>query len=642
MLLSRIGGRATAATALGAICALVLLWVHVAGVVPSPVIAVVGAAAILAVPVSREFSRRVAIVLLTALGWAPLVWLGPWPGGQLTRVGGVTAVLVGVLVGWVALGPVRERLSRLVPRFRRIDAVALGGVGLVIAYLWPVLRLRSAPETMGVVLGGWDHVGHYDMTRMIVHEGRLIPLIPVGDMGPLYYDSYPQGLHSTVAMLVELREGVGGGSGIGEIAAYLQATTIVYAATLTTVICCLCSVPAVRRRPVRAAWAVGALLVSWLVSPGGAVLHEAGFDNFLLASAGVACLPMLVAMSRRVRFSGVTVAASGAVLAVAHNWVLLLPMAAVGVLAVAWPLRRRRFPAEPAQWLPLGALAVTTGVGVLAAGWQVLSAHDATHLLTAGGFPTHNLAGYAVPIAAGLWGAAVVRGPLGWASGGATLIVGVAEFVWVASAQLAATGEVGYYGIKLLTADMLVALTLLGVLVAVQPPVRFGFGRSRHVAIGALVALALLVTSFVPLLRQGSDFPSVRVRQAWAATPGDNVESSTRLLQQWLSLASPRGGLVFLPGESADPVLSSQLNLWQAASRGMWTQQAERCWPLSRPTPGPLGTVHWVDREHVAAAVREILQCCRGVSVALPSPELEGVIQVDPGLVVHVLASDRP
>ncbi|MEI2828088.1 MAG: hypothetical protein V9F04_18035 [Dermatophilaceae bacterium] len=68
---------------------------------------------------------------------------------------------------------------------------------------------------MGVVLGGWDHVGHYDMARMIVHGGRLIPFLPPGESGPWYYDSYPQGLHSSVAMLMELRHGVGGGSGIG-------------------------------------------------------------------------------------------------------------------------------------------------------------------------------------------------------------------------------------------------------------------------------------------------------------------------------------------------------------------------------------------------------------------------------------------
>jgi hypothetical protein len=385
--------RRAAALALGSLTTLGLSLVQAAASVPGWLVGVVGVAALVAIPVSRECSRRLAIVLLVVLGWAPLLWLLQWPTGNLTRFGGMTAVVVGGLVAWVALGPVRARVAALVPRFRRADGVALAGIGLVLAYLAPLLRIRSYPDAVGVVLGGWDHVGHYDMARMIVHGGRLIPFLPPGESGPWYYDSYPQGLHSSVAMLMELSQGIGGGSGIGEVAAYLQATTFVYAATLAMLVTGLCAMPVVRRRPLRAAWAVAALLVAWLVSPGGAILHQAGYDNFLLATAGVAVVPMLLTGRGRLALTGPMVAASGAVMAVAHNWVLLLPLAGAALLAAVWPVRRRRYPADRRGRLAVGGLVAVTGVGAAAAVGQVLSARGADHLLAPGGFPTHNAMG---------------------------------------------------------------------------------------------------------------------------------------------------------------------------------------------------------------------------------------------------------
>ena len=131
------------ATALGAVVALAIVGVQMQGWLPRGVVAGCGVLGALAIPASRELSRRIAIVLATSLGWAPLVWLVDWPTGELTRFGGVTALVWGCLVGWVARGPVRERAAALVPRIRTVDAVALGGVGVIAAYLWPLLRLLS-------------------------------------------------------------------------------------------------------------------------------------------------------------------------------------------------------------------------------------------------------------------------------------------------------------------------------------------------------------------------------------------------------------------------------------------------------------------------------------------------------------------
>ena len=84
--------------AIGSLTTLGLSLVQAAASVPGWLVGVVGVAALVAIPVSRECSRRLAIVLLVVLGWAPLLWLLQWPTGNLTRFGGMTAVVVGGLV----------------------------------------------------------------------------------------------------------------------------------------------------------------------------------------------------------------------------------------------------------------------------------------------------------------------------------------------------------------------------------------------------------------------------------------------------------------------------------------------------------------------------------------------------------------
>ena len=609
--------RRAAALAIGSLTTQGLSLVQAAASVPGWLVGVVGVAALVALPVSRECSRRLAIVLIVVLGWAPLLWLLQWPTGDLTRFGGMTAVVVGGLVAWVALGPVRARVAALVPRFRRADGVALVGIGLVLAYLAPLLRIRSYPDAVGVVLGGWDHVGHYDMARMIVHGGRLIPFLPPGESGPWYYDSYPQGLHSSVAMLMELSQGIGGGSGIGEVAAYLQATTIVYAATLAAVICAGCAVPAVRRRPGRAALGMVALVVAWLVSPGGGIMHQSGFDNFVLATAGVACVPLLLAGVKRIGLAGPTLGASGALMAVAHNWLLLLPMGGIALLVAMWPLRRGRLPTSWAGRWALALFIVCTAGGVLSALVQVLSARGADHLLVEGGFPTHNLAGYVVPIVVALVAIMLIRGSTGWAIGGAAVLAGLLLFAAVAGAQLLRLGQISYYGIKLLTAVMLVALTTLVVLLATAAPTRFAHRRLGRHGPGAALALALLICSVLPFVRQRDEFPSVRVRLAWSAGATTDASADTRMLERMLAVPTAGGVSLFLPSATADSGTVAHLNLWQFAIRGTWTQRADACWRGMWKAGGP-AVAGWTDRTDLAAAVGDVVRCGPGITPVVP------------------------
>ncbi len=636
------------AAAIGAVVATVLVGAQSVGWLPRSVVAILGVLAALAIPVSREMSRRVAIVLATSLGWAPLVWLVDWPTGELTRFGGVMAVLWGCLVGWVAIGPVGERAAALVPRVRAADAVAMAGVGMVAAYLWPLLRLRSGADVMGVVLGGWDHVGHYDMARMIVHGGRLIPFLPPGENGPWFYDSYPQGLHSSVAMLMELHHGVGGGSGIGEVAAYLQATTLVYAATLAMLVTGLCAVPAVRRRPWRAAWAVAGLLVAWLVSPGGGILHQAGYDNFLLATAGVAVVPMLLTGRGRLALTGPMLAASGAVMAVAHNWVLLLPLAGVASVAALWPTRRSRLPTSRHGRLGMIGLATAMSVGVLAAVIQVLSARGVDHLLVAGGYPTHNLAGYVVPIACMLALGVLIRGHLGWTMGGAHVLTGVVLVAGVGGMQVLRAGQIGYYGIKLLTAVMLLAFTTMVLLAGVrtaQPmasklPSGSGGWRVRDwrervtaPSVVLLLAGSVLVAAVLPVARQRGDFPSLRVRAAWSASSAADSISHTVTLERMLMVPLRDQVAFFLPDTGRDWGTVAHLNLWQLAIRGAWSQRAEACWQRAWKSESHDGS-GWADLTDPVDSARAIRACDLGIVIVVPAQERDRVSEALPGVAV--------
>ncbi len=562
------------------------------------------------------------------------MWLSSWPSGRLSRFGILTALLVGTLVAWVTRGPVRERAARLVPRFRGVDAVAVSGVGVIVAYLWPLLQSRSAVDAFSVVQRGWDHVSHFDMVRMILGEGQLIPLAPMSDTGAWANDSYPQGMHSTVAMVFELTRWGGRLGGIEDLAAYLQATTLTYAASLTAVVCSLCAVPELRRRPGRAALAVSALLLAWTLSPGGGILHQSGFDNFVMATAGVACLLLLLTGCPRIIVSGPTVAASGALMAVAHNWMLLLPMAGAAVLAAWWPLRRRRFPSGRSGQAGLGVLVTATAIGVLAGVVQVLSARGTGQLLLDGGFPTHNLAGYVAPIVAGLMGALLLRGRGRWARGAAVIVAGLATFAWVASAQMVATGHVGYYGIKLLTAVMLVALTTLVHLAAKAPALQIRGSWPAQRTVGALLVGALLVTSLLPLARQGGAFPSVRVRTEWVA-PADAVGvAHTTMLERMLAVPIGNDVAFFLSSRGQDPAIVAQLNLWQLGIRGAWSQRAEACFRAAWDQTGTEGPDR---REDLVAMARLLTGCGDAVVVVVPQEKVVHIREALPDVAQRIV-----
>jgi len=637
--LSRIGAPVRG-LAVAVVVAVLLVAGQMFWTVPGAVVAGGALVVGLAVPVSAELSRRASVVLLVGLGLAPALWAWRWPGDSLTRVGGLVALVAGGLAGWVAAGDptgggAAARARRLVPRVRGTDLVATAGVAAVLAYLAPLLRPRGPQDTMAFVLDGWDHVGHFDMVAMIRHGGSLIPLQAQTQGSSWWFDSYPQGFHAAAAAALELLAGVGTGTprpaDLGEVAGYVQASTLVYAAGLAAVVTTVCGLTSLRRRPARAAVAVAALFVTWLVSPGGVVMHQAGFANFVLGCVGAACLPLLAAQTPRLGLNAPVLGMAGALLLAAHNWLLLLPMAGVGVLVALWPLRRSRLPRGRGSAIGLAVLVLATAAGGLAAVAQVFSGRGADHVLVDGGFPAHNLAGYVVPIVLAFlvwgfvwWAGADPTRPHRragrWVLGIAPILVGLATFGWLARAQFAATGHLGYYGIKLLTGVMLVSLTYAVALATlpIRAVARAGAIRwFRPLAWGS-VCLALLVTTVLPIVRQRTDFPSVRVRLTWAASPAPRMVEQTQVEQHMLAVTGIDRPTFFLPGEGLDSGTAAHLNLWQLAVRGHWTTAAEHCWQGGwKIVAGEY--VSWGDLHDTAVAAREALACDPGLGVAIPA-----------------------
>ena len=130
---------------------------------------------LLAIPSSRQMSRRILLVGTIAVGWTPVLWWWHLPLGPMGRSGWLLAILPGVLIGWVAAGhPIRARARRLLPQVKVIDyfplLVAAGSVLLL--HTW--LRVHSGAKALAMLLGGWDNCAHFNFVEVIRRHGATI------------------------------------------------------------------------------------------------------------------------------------------------------------------------------------------------------------------------------------------------------------------------------------------------------------------------------------------------------------------------------------------------------------------------------------------------------------------------------------
>lgn len=566
-------------------------------------------AGLLLVPVARDLPARVLLTGFFVLGWWPLTWWLPWraPVGHVALG---AALLAAGLAAAVAGGPGRRaRARRLLPRARPVDALLAVVAGVVAALRWPWWGARSADSALGLLLAGWDHSAHFDITEMIRRHGTVMHWLGPAPLGDTWsYTRYPQGFHTLAATVVEALAGPTPGDPRTEVLRYVQALGVLDVVGAVVLAAALLALPWLRARAWLAAPAV-ALATSTLVLGPGAHLLQDGFPNFALGTVLLAGLAPLVVGSPRVPDPVRLAAVGGALVGIAHTWALLLVVALPTVLLLLVPWRPERWHASRRAWV----VSVVVVVATAAAGFVavvMVSGASLTDVLVIGGAitapPLRWTAGLLALAGVGCLAAAVRawrvrrdpgrpvsigRGELARVAGlGLVVAVSAALAAWVAAVQLE-SGGLGYYFWKLTIAIGVAAATTAGlagatlVLEWVPGPV------------GRRLALAGVAAGVVVTQGYGVTAPRTAVPAPVAAGPGWAVAQQARdiaaavpgpaVARLWAAATdpAPEGRRLVVLGGDLSPTERISLGQWYNALTGRWTDEAnELLFAVTAPT----------------------------------------------------------
>lgn len=541
---------------------------------------VVGALLVLLVPTSRELPRRILLAGCLLLGWSQVLWWWPAAVGEPGRVTLGLAVLAGALAAWVgAAEHPGARARRLRPRLRPADVALALPVGIGIACTGPWLADKTPTQTLGMLMGGWDNVAHFSMVHMIRRFGAVVSALPPPTPGATWqFASYPQGFHAVAAGVVELLIGPDDTWLGPELVAYTQAMALVVITVTTTVVAGFCALPAVRRRPVLALPVAAFVSAVFYLGPGSLAIGG-GIANFAVACGLAVAVVLLVVPAARVVTPLTLAAVGGAIVGVASTWVLLLALAGPALLVLVLPLRRSRWAASRVRVAVSVGVAVAVVVG-LAFTADVLSQVQAANPLTIDGGRVHIDVG--ILLATGLailgMGVALVRGHPRAAGLVLVPLAAAGTAAWLIALQVAANGEITYYGLKFLLG---VEVVLLAV-VAVPAVHLLGRRTARRARVrGALASgvAALALTQVFGLTATGltpigiaAEAPGVTnaAKEAQAiAQPPAAADLAARMAHLdaplpafWIDIAGDR---------RVSPILASQ---WFLAFTDTWTLQA--------------------------------------------------------------------
>jgi hypothetical protein len=610
----------------------------------------------LVVPTSRELSRRALIAGCVFFGWVPMTWWWHLPVGRAGHLGLVLGVVVGGLAGWVAWDSSVRRLRSLMPRLRWTDLVAAAGAlgaGWIYA---PGLRAVSPEVALSRLLRGWDNSAHFDMAEMISRYGVMIDNAPAGPLGEWAYAAYPQGFHAVAATVMEA--GVGVGEPAQDLAVYARALTLVVVVALATVIAGVCSLPALRRRPLVALPLTALVLAAFGFGPGGMLLHN-GFPNFYVALAMLCCIPIVAVQITRPAATSLLAALGGAALGVAHNWALLLSMGALGAVAVVFPWRRARWPRAVAEWRRGGAVVLATALGLVAA-WSMLRRNPSLGEIiniNGGVTPVPNnqvilSAGVAVA-ACTLVGVRVHRAEkrvhgddavrVAWI--GLIPATGLVVAVLIALSQVRSGSGIGYYFWKYAIALEVVSLVVLSCAVPILAPKRTGAPASRWSGAGhrvwalvvSVVAAVAMVQAFgtpprFPTLIGGGPSPGTAARDDYAALSAAPLPEATMLVGAVRADDGTDKPHVFAVASPGGQVPQMMLAQWFHALTGRWTSETDR---LMREVDVPAAS----DAADLAESVRAALRLEPDVVVVVEPAvfdEVRGLLETDGDAADHV------
>ena len=551
----------------------------------------------LLVPLSRNLSRRIFLSGAILFGWLPLLW---WANlGPLTdRVGWFIAIAYGMFAAWIfGKRNVLIRAKSLVPRLRPVDAIPLA---TAIAASWvfgPLLSPAGDNRMLGLfVRSGWDHVGHFNMVEMISSMGSMLGTLGTSpDGSPWVYTTYPKHFH----ILVEAAQEIGAPPVPGistNIDGYAQGLAIVLIAIAVILAAGLVQLPTLQRRPL-IAWPLAAFPVAGFVVGPGTVALSGGYPNFVFACAAVALTACVAVTMVKVFHPLLVLALIGLVVATAHSWLLLLPLAVVAALAAALPLERRRWRTSRTRAWATGIIAVA-GVGAFAIAVAVAlpDLNQSTLLLGSVdpfGSGRRALAAMMVATAAALavafwWQRQRRTGvksrilALGFVPVCALFIL-----LGLGLLQLQSSHAVGYYFGKFAYGMLLISLVLLVIILSgISPWKRSANPNPRHGrhAVAMIASVLVTIAAIEPFGYVGSPInlatvkvaPGLQNRAFVVGTLSEDNPGDTRLVEaSRIAENQPFGETLYLAPLSGDPVLYLA-NQWHLSLSETWTAKSSK------------------------------------------------------------------
>lgn len=614
---------------------------RVSGVLDGLLGVVVVALLVLAVPVSSSVSRRMVIVAAIVIGWVPVLWWVPLPVGPVGRATLLMALGAGALSGWVAGGASwRERAHRLIPRFRLVDALPFGAGAAMALVVSRWAFGITASRGLASLSTGWDHSAHFYMTTTIRRTGTVLAHQGVAPFGEEWvYRGYPQGFHTVAATIMEILSGPVPGRPSEELVDYVATLGMLSVVFVVLIVAGVAALPRMYTRP-RITLVLGALAAAvFVLGPTGPALPD-GFPNFVLAFTMLSLMPVLTVLQERLHKPAILAALGGVVVAVAHGWILLLPLAVPAVFVLGAPWRRSRWRGSRVEWMRTAAIGLAV-LGGVAYALYLASSESLTRVLTTGGGVQ------AAPISETvlLTGAAIVAAPLCWMVvrrrsvrmagtvvrtallaliplGGVLVaaIIGYIQLDGTAGPGGLTTGHLSYYFFKfaigLTAVSTMVLVTAVGVAATRAVP---SYGRSIPLW-GAAIALGLVLTQAfgvtVPQLvdvGMGQAAPGLARQRNFILASGAPAPAIAGLLNAADQYEPAESGhVVYVTYEPGwQPIQAAQ---WYFALTGTWT------------TEGNVGATILGSNADTVSGALAVLEGDPGSVVVVPPDDFDRVV----------------
>jgi hypothetical protein len=578
-----------------------ILSLDVLGALAGPPALVITVLLWVAIPSSHRLSRRLALNGAVALGVVPVLWWLPWPEAiSVSHSAVILAAGAAIVAGWASVSTRARHF--LIPSVEVADFIPFGALLISVWYFKPFGTYDSGVASIALLRRafGNDNVAHFDMFEMI--RRNLVSGIgwPLPRDGSLFaYVPYPQHFHSFAAFLAELWSGADLRSVDSETGLYGVAVSLAIGAGFVTLIAAIVSMRTLRGRWVLAGIAATSVFSSLLLGFGSTALSF-GFPPYLFAIIST-LIAVVIALDSGVARNVELLAVGAAIVAVAHSWSLLTPIAGIALVTMLarmpWPLYQRK--------VYLAVLAVVISVASLAgvgfAFYLVIAATSPVGspdsvLSTGGAIPTTSIP-LTFGVAFALIALSVVilaqsrRRRLLFGRSGAFVLfasvaaVAVLEAAALIAVQLIRADSLSYFQFKFINAIYLllvVLFVLAGALAtAILAPRRAQRERGRSIALmvgGAAAVVAILLSAGTTTPAQagiGRDqFPGLQFRfnlndQAQRPTGSDaRLIEAASVMAEW-----PCARPVYVGGYPDDPRLEES-NQWAMSLSSTWTEES--------------------------------------------------------------------